>query len=376
MIRLEGVTRRYGEKTAVDELSFEVAEGEVCVLIGPSGCGKTTTLRMINRLIEPTGGRILIAGRDIMSLPVEELRRGLGYVIQSIGLFPHLTVAGNISVVPRLLGWDKARMAARADELLRLVGLPPEAYREKYPRQLSGGEAQRVGVARALAADPPVLLMDEPFGAVDPLNRERLQTEFARIQRELRKTVIFVTHDIDEAIRLADKIVIMRDGKLQQFGSPEELLNHPANKFVHDFVGADRALKRLVRVKVADVMRSPATVFADAGEVGFREAAGRRRFTYVLEPDGRLLGWIDTRDLDHGMSAEDAITLVDAGEASVGPDTSLRDALSRMLGLGFRSIAVTDDQCRLIGEVTFSSVEAAMAEGDEHIATPAQVDAG
>lgn len=376
MIRLEGVTRRYGDTPAVDDLSFEVAEGEVCVLIGPSGCGKTTTLRMINRLIEPSGGRILVEGRDIMSLPAEELRRGLGYVIQSIGLFPHLTVAGNISVVPRLLGWDKARMAARADELLQRVGLPPDGYRDKYPRQLSGGEAQRVGVARALAADPPVLLMDEPFGAVDPLNRERLQTEFARIQRELHKTVIFVTHDIDEAIRLADKVAIMREGRLQQFASPEEVLNHPANKFVHDFVGADRALKRLVRVRVSDVMRSPATVFANAGEIGLREAAGRRRFTYVLEPDGRLLGWIDTRDLDRGVSAEDAITHVDADEASVRPDTSLRDALSRMLGLGFRSIAVTDDDCRLLGEVTFASVEAAMAEGDEHIAKPTGDDVG
>ncbi len=376
MIRLEGVTRRYGDTVAVDDLSFEVAEGEVCVLIGPSGCGKTTTLRMINRLIEPTGGRILVQGRDIMSLPVEELRRSLGYVIQSIGLFPHLTVAGNISVVPRLLGWDKPRMAKRADELLQLLGLPPDAYRDKYPRQLSGGEAQRVGVARALAADPPVLLMDEPFGAVDPLNRERLQTEFARIQRELRKTVIFVTHDIDEAIRLADKIAIMRDGKLQQFDTPEEVLNHPANKFVHDFVGADRALKRLVRVKVSDVMRSPATVLMDAGDIGMREAAGRRRFTYVLEPDGRLIGWIDTRDIDRGLSAEDAITRVDPGEASVRPDTSLRDALSRMLGLGFRSIAVTDEHCRLLGEVTFASVEAAMSEGDEHIAAPVEADAG
>jgi len=376
MIRLEGVTRRYGDTVAVDDLSFEVAEGEVCVLIGPSGCGKTTTLRMINRLIEPTGGRILVQGRDIMSLPAEELRRGLGYVIQSIGLFPHLTVAGNISVVPRLLGWDKPRMAKRADELLQLVGLPPDAYRDKYPRQLSGGEAQRVGVARALAADPPVLLMDEPFGAVDPLNRERLQTEFARIQRELRKTVIFVTHDIDEAIRLADKIAIMRDGRLQQFDSPEEVLNHPANKFVHDFVGADRALKRLVRVKVSDVMRSPATVLMDAGEIGHREAAGRRRFTYVLEPDGRLVGWIDTQDLDRGVSAEDALTRVDPEEASVRPDTSLRDALSRMLGLGFRSIAVTDEHSKLLGEVTFASVEAAMSEGDERIAAPVADDAG
>jgi osmoprotectant transport system ATP-binding protein len=376
MIRLEGVTRLYGDAVAVDDLSFEVPEGEVCVLIGPSGCGKTTTLRMINRLVEPTSGRILIEGRDITSLPVEDLRRGLGYVIQSVGLFPHLTVAGNIAVVPRLLGWDAARIAARVDELLGLVGLLPEEFRNTYPRQLSGGEAQRVGVARALAADPPVLLMDEPFGAVDPLNRQRLQTEFARIQRELHKTVIFVTHDIDEAITLADKIAIMRDGHLQQFASPEEILDHPANRFVHDFAGADRALKRLVRVKAGDVMRSPATVFVNAGEVGLREAAGRRRFTYVLEPGGFLLGWIDTHDLDRGIAAEKAITLVDACEVSVRPDTSLRDALSRMLGLGFRSISVTDDQCRLLGEITFASVEAALAEGDAQPAPPSEDDVG
>ncbi|PKQ21051.1 MAG: glycine betaine ABC transporter ATP-binding protein [Actinobacteria bacterium HGW-Actinobacteria-6] len=367
MIRLEDITRRYGDETAVDSLSLEIAEGEVCVLIGPSGCGKTTTLRMINRLIEPTSGHIFVDDRDILSLPAEELRRGLGYVIQSIGLFPHLTVAGNICVVPRLLGWEKSRMVDRVDELLKLVGLDPNAYRDKYPRQLSGGEAQRVGVARALAADPPVLLMDEPFGAVDPLNRERLQSEFARIQRELKKTVIFVTHDIDEAIRLADKIAIMRDGKLQQFDTPEEVLNHPANKFVHDFVGADRALKRLVRVRVEDVMRSPATVLDGADLLTLQVGAGRRRFAYVVEPDGRLIGWVDTLGLDEGSVPEAALTRVVPADASVRPDDSLRDALSRMLGLGFRSIAVTDRNDVLLGEVTFAAVEDAMTEGDEHI---------
>jgi len=254
VITFDSVTKRYAEKTAVDSLSLEVPEGEVCVLIGPSGCGKTTTLRMVNRLIEPTSGRILVNGTDVTTADVQELRRGLGYVIQSVGLFPHLTVADNIGVVPRLLEWDKGRMAERADALLTLVGLKADEYRAKYPAQLSGGEAQRVGVARALAADPPVLLMDEPFGAVDPLNRERLQAEFARIQRELKKTVIFVTHDIDEAIRLADRVAIMRDGRLQQYDTPESVLDHPANRFVHDFVGADRALKRLVRARVADVM--------------------------------------------------------------------------------------------------------------------------
>jgi len=367
MIRLEGVTKRYGERLAVDGLSLEVAEGEVCVLIGPSGCGKTTTLRMINRLIEPTSGRILVDGRDVMSMRPEELRRGLGYVIQSIGLFPHLTVEQNIGVVPHLLGWDKPRMAERARELLGLVGLDPEGYLGKYPRQLSGGEAQRVGVARALAADPPVLLMDEPFGAVDPLNRERLQMEFARIQRELHKTVIFVTHDIDEAIRLADKVAIMRDGRLEQFDSPEEVLNHPASKFVHDFVGTDRALKRLVRVRVEDVMRSPAIVREGAEEIAFRVAAGRRRFVYVVDAENRLAGWLDSDDLTPGSDPAEALTRVDPAESSVRADASLRDALSRMLGLGFRAIAVTDESDRLVGEVTFSAVEDAMTEGDEHV---------
>ncbi|MBN2405541.1 MAG: betaine/proline/choline family ABC transporter ATP-binding protein [Coriobacteriia bacterium] len=376
MIRLEGVTRRYGDELAVDDLSLEVAEGEVCVLIGPSGCGKTTTLRMINRLIEPSGGSIMVNGRNVMSMRPEELRRGLGYVIQSIGLFPHLSVERNIGVVPHLLGWDKQRMAERARELLHLVGLDPEVYLGKYPRQLSGGEAQRVGVARALAADPPVLLMDEPFGAVDPLNRERLQAEFARIQRELHKTVLFVTHDIDEAIRLADKVAIMRDGRLQQFASPEEVLNHPANKFVHDFVGADRALKRLVRVRVEDVMRSPAIVQEGSEELAFRVAAGRRRFVYVIDAAGKLVGWMDTADLEPDMDPAEALTRVDPAQASVRSDASLRDALSRMLGLGFRAIAVTDDKCRLVGEVTFAAVEEAMTEGDEHITNIAEEDAG
>jgi osmoprotectant transport system ATP-binding protein len=376
MIRLEGVTRRYGGEVAVDNLSLEVADGEVCVLIGPSGCGKTTTLRMINRLIDPTSGHILVNGRDVMSMRPEELRRGLGYVIQSIGLFPHLTVEQNIGVVPHLLGWEKSRIAERASELLVLVGLDPAGHLGKYPRQLSGGEAQRVGVARALAADPPVLLMDEPFGAVDPLNRERLQAEFGRIQRELHKTVIFVTHDIDEAIRLADKLAIMRDGTLQQFASPEEVLNHPANKFVHDFVGADRALKRLVRVRVEDVMRSPAIVREGAEEIAYRVAAGRRRFVYVIDVNGKLLGWVDTDDITPDTNLTDAMTLIDATEASVRVDASLRDALSRMLGLGFRAIAVTDEHSRLVGEVTFTAVEGAMTEGDEHISNIAEEDAG
>ena len=366
MITFESVTKRYAEKTAVDSLTFEVPQGEVCVLIGPSGCGKTTTLRMVNRLIEPTSGRILVNGTDATAMNVEELRRGLGYVIQSVGLFPHLTVADNIGVVPRLLDWDKRRIAERADELLALVGLAPEEYRAKYPVQLSGGEAQRVGVARALAADPPVLLMDEPFGAVDPLNRERLQAEFARIQRDLKKTVIFVTHDIDEAIRLADRVAIMRDGRLQQYDTPEAVLEHPANRFVHDFIGADRALKRLVRARVSDVMLPVPSVSLSADADAVRTAAGTRRFVYVHDAGGRLAGWLDVGELDTGASVSEVAVRIDPADASIWTDATLRDALSRMLGLGVRSIPVTDEQQRLAGEVSLETVEAAIAEYAPH----------
>ena len=369
MITFEHVTKRYGDKTAVDDLTFEVGKGEVCVLIGPSGCGKTTTMRMVNRLIEPTSGRILVDGTDVTKLKPEVLRRRLGYAIQSVGLFPHLTVAENIGVVPRLLGWEAPRMAARATELLSLVGLDPAEYARKYPRQLSGGEAQRIGVARALAADPPALLMDEPFGAVDPLNRERLQAEFSRIQRELGKTVIFVTHDIDEAIRLADRIAIMREGHLEQYDTPEAVLDRPANAFVRDFVGADRALKRLVRVRVTDVMRDAPSVH-EADVASLRPSAGTTAscFVYVVDAGGRLLGWVDTRELARVTTPADALTRVDAAQASVPEDASLKEALSRMLGLGFRSIAVTGAGGRLLGEVQFHDIEGAMGQSDAHLA--------
>src|SRR5512132_1530571 len=255
MITLTELTKQYpGSPTAaVDHISLTVSEGEVCVLIGPSGCGKTTTMRLINRMIEPTSGKIELLGRDVTHMDGVELRRGIGYVIQQVGLFPHLTIGDNVATVPRLLGWPKPRQRERAEELLNLVGLDPATYRDRFPAQLSGGERQRVGVARALAADPPILLMDEPFGAVDPIVRERLQNELLRLQDELAKTILFVTHDIDEAIKMGDLLVVLRvGGVLAQFGPPAEVLASPASDFVARFVGADRGLKRLSLTRVAE----------------------------------------------------------------------------------------------------------------------------
>jgi len=247
-IVLEQVSKRYpsAKSAAVDEISMEIPAGEIVILVGPSGCGKTTTMRMINRLIEPTSGKIRIDGEDVLSLDDVKLRRKIGYVIQQIGLFPHLSITQNVSLVPRMLKWDKRRINDRVDEMLMLVGLEPSEFRDRYPRQLSGGQQQRVGVARALAADPPVMLMDEPFGAVDPINRARLQDEFLSVQEKLRKTIVFVTHDFDEAIKMGDRIAVLDQGaKIAQYAAPEEILSGPANDFVEGFVGQGATLKRL-----------------------------------------------------------------------------------------------------------------------------------
>lgn len=258
MIELHGVTKRYGATLAVDDVSLFVPEGELTVVLGPSGCGKTTLLRTINRMVEIDAGEVLINGRSVAALPPQELRRQIGYAIQSVGLFPHMSVRRNIATVPRLLGWDKKRINKRVDELLWLVGLDPQGYADKRPSELSGGEAQRVGVARALAADPPVLLMDEPFGALDPINRERLQHEFAALHRRLGKTVVFVTHDVEEAVLLADRIVLMREGRIVQAAPPEELWRAPEDGFVREFFGDEFGLRVLSRHKVADLRLGPA----------------------------------------------------------------------------------------------------------------------
>ena len=267
-IEFRNVSKQFaGGRNAVEQLSFAVEEGTTMALVGPSGCGKTTSLKMINRLTDPTDGEILVQGRSITTLPLLELRRSLGYVIQYIGLFPHMTVADNIAVVPKMLKWPTVKIDARVDELLDLVGLPPAEYRHRRPRALSGGQQQRVGVARALAADPPILLMDEPFGALDPITRQRLQDELVQIQRKLHKTIVIVTHDMDEAVRLGDHIAVLQNGHLVQLGSPAAVLAKPANDFVASLLGHDRLLKLLRKTTVGTVMaRSPITT--DAPRIG------------------------------------------------------------------------------------------------------------
>lgn len=291
MIRLSHVTKRYDgqDRAAVHDFTLTVPTGEVCVLVGPSGCGKSTTLRMINRLIEPDEGTIAVGGTDIRDLSPEELRRGIGYAIQGVGLFPHWTVKENIGVVPWLRAWEQPRIDARVSELLDLVGLEPGAYAGKYPDELSGGEAQRVGVARALAADPPVLLMDEPFGAVDPLTRDRLQDEFVGIQQRLKKTVVFVTHDMDEAVRLGDRIAIMREGRLVQEDLPERILAYPADDFVAGFVGDERALKRLSLAPVREALGAPGAAAGCAASVP-EHATLRDALARILETGEPVVG--------------------------------------------------------------------------------------
>ena len=330
---------------AVDALSLEVPAGEICVLVGPSGCGKTTAMRMVNRMIEITGGDILLDGESVTKRRPAELRREIGYAIQQVGLFPHMTVAGNIATVPRLLGWDKQRIAARIDELLELVSLDPAETRDRYPGQLSGGQRQRVGVARALAVDPPLMLMDEPFGAIDPINRERLQNEFLRLQQEIRKTVVFVTHDIDEAIKMGDRIAVMqKGGHLAQYATPAELLSSPANAFVEDFVGADRGLKRLALERVRDVDLWRAPLVRDGEE----SPAGDYDIDYplVVDESGRPVRWLS------GSRAEPVVEL----------DDVLRDALSEMLEQETMYAPVVDQRGAVAGVLSIEIIGHTIAQ--------------
>lgn len=360
MIELQHVSKLFGDTKAVDSVDLKIEKGEVCVLIGPSGCGKSTTLKMINRMIDRYDGTILIDGRENKMRKPELLRRTIGYVIQSIGLFPHMNVCDNITVVPRLLKWEKNRIEQRALELMELIGLDHKLYGRKYPHELSGGEAQRIGVARALAADPPILLMDEPFGAVDPLGRLVLQNEFLAIQKRLKKTVVFVTHDLDEAIRLADRIAIMNDGEIVQYDIPETILSSPVNSFVRDFVGSDRSLKKLARYDAARAMREPDAVNIDDESLKerlFEMVQRGLRFSWAIGADGRLKGWID---LKHPLFSSDPLsgyTEISVPDVAVGPEYSLKSVLSRMLGQGIKNIPVIDREEKLIGEITLHDIE-------------------
>jgi osmoprotectant transport system ATP-binding protein len=361
-IRLDHVEKRFADvgRPAVTDLSLDIPEGELIALVGPSGCGKTTTLRMINRLEEPTGGRIELGGVDARAVPVHELRRGIGYVIQQTGLFPHRTIADNIATVPGLLGWDKARTRSRVDELVTLVGLDPDLL-PRYPAELSGGQQQRVGVARALAADPPILLMDEPYSAVDPIVRTRLQDELVTLQRRLRKTVVFVTHDVDEAIKLADRIAILAvGGVLQQYDRPAELLKAPANEFVASFLGRERALRRMALLTVADAEpRLGPVVAAGASPDDARRVMSEHRVDWVGVLEGRrLLGWVDAEHLD-GQA-----TVADAGPrpfaAFVSMTTVLREALDTIVSSKTRVAVVVDDANNYSGMVTIDDIASAM----------------
>ncbi|WP_405018928.1 betaine/proline/choline family ABC transporter ATP-binding protein [Kitasatospora sp. NBC_00070] len=359
-IELEQLTKRYpgSANPAVDSVSMEIAAGETVILVGPSGCGKSTTLRMINRLIEPTSGRIRIGGEDVTDIDPVKLRRRIGYAIQSSGLFPHLTVAENIAQVPRMLGWDKKRVKERVEEMLDLVGLDPREFHDRYPRRLSGGQQQRVGVARALAADPPVLLMDEPFGAVDPITRDHLQDELIRLQHELHKTIVFVTHDFDEAIKLGDRIAVLREqSRIAQFDTPEAILTNPADEFVSGFVGAGAALKRLNLTRVRDVGVAdwPAVSADEPLQVIFnRLRIGGVSELLVLDRHSRPYKWLRRGDLARARGS-----LARAGTPvthTVSRDATLRDALEAVLTDSSGRVPITGRRGEYLGVVDMETL--------------------
>jgi len=365
-ILLDGVTKRYDGQSdaAVDNITLEIPAGEIVMLVGPSGCGKTTTMKMINRLIEPTSGRILIGEDDVTQRDPDQLRRHIGYVIQGAGLFPHLTVGDNIAIVPRLLKWDKKRIAARIDELLDLVSLDPAQYRDRYPRELSGGQQQRVGVARALAADPPVLLMDEPFGAVDPITRQRLQDELLRLQEELRKTIVFVTHDFDEAVKLGDRIAILQAGsRIVQYDSPERILAEPADDFVRGFVGAGAALKQLTLTRVRDVDLHEAAVARVGGNPAKAIEAARaldREHVIVLDDQERPQRWMSLGELQN----PNALQRVPRDEELevVTLASTLNDSLDSMLTSSHGVVVVTGRRNTYQGVIRVETIMDAMED--------------
>jgi osmoprotectant transport system ATP-binding protein len=365
MLRLRELTKRYRgqDRPAVDRLSLDVAAGELMVFVGPSGCGKTTTLKMINRLVEPTSGSIELDGEDVTHVDPNRLRRRIGYVIQQAGLLPHLTVGANVALVPRLLGWRSARVRARVDEMLELVGLDPAEHRDRYPRELSGGQQQRVGVARALAGDPPVLLMDEPFGATDPLTRERLQNELLRVQAEVRKTIVLVTHDIDEAIKLGDRIAVFGErSRLAQVGTPDEVLGRPADPYVKRFVGAGASLKRLHLVRLDAVPARPfptARVTDDPALVRDLVVRSRSGSVLLLDAAERPVAWVAADDLTPLPADLAGVGL--PATATLTAEATLHDALDVMLGTDGAGVILVDGDGRFRGVVGLDEVMAHVA---------------
>lgn len=355
MIKFENVSKAYEENNVVKNLSFEVNKGEICVLIGPSGCGKSTTLKMINRLVEPTEGTVTIEGRDVRDFRPEILRRRIGYVIQNIGLFPHLSVKENISVVPKLLKWEKSKIDKRVSELMHLMGMQESQFLKKYPSELSGGQAQRIGVARALAADPDIVLMDEPFGALDPVTKSGLQNEILRLQKKVHKTIVFVTHDIDEAVKLADMIAVMNEGKIVAYDRPESILNNKENEFIKKFIGFDRALKKLTRLYVEDFIKPHKSIkTSDLSEFVKRKIESEI-FVWVLDDSGELKGWLNNDDSINFTDNIESLIVTGIENLPISPDCSLKDALSVMMSENVVTLPVVDNK-RLIGEIRLADI--------------------
>ncbi|WP_116715645.1 ABC transporter ATP-binding protein [Euzebya tangerina] len=365
MIRLEGVSKTYPGTTvpAVSDLDLEIPEGEILVLVGPSGCGKSTTLRLINRMIEPSSGRIIFDGEDVTSVDADKLRRRIGYVIQQIGLFPHLTIKANIATVPKLLGWSNDRIESRVDELLDLVGMDPGQYRDRFPKELSGGQAQRVGVARALAADPPVMLMDEPFGAIDPITRDRLQNEFLRVQEELKKTIVFVTHDIDEAIKMGDRIAVLGEqSRIAQFDTPERILAFPVDDFVSDFIGSGATLKGLNLERVRDIKLDDFPRVASGSPRREVQAAMETTpdgWAMVVDEGERPLRWVHRSDLERTDKP-----LVEVGQPidTIEQNATLRDALELMLHSSTACATVVDKDQAYVGVIRMTTLNERIEE--------------
>ncbi len=362
MISYEHVTKIYGEGksavTALSDVSLTVERGKIVVLLGPSGCGKTTLLRCTNRLESITRGKILIAGKDIMNMDVIGLRRQIGYVIQNIGLFPHKTIAENIAVVPKLMGWDAERIAKRVDELLTMLRLDPEIFRSRYPAELSGGQQQRVGVARALAADPEILLMDEPFAAIDPINREQIQDEFLKLQEQLKKTIVFVSHDIHEAVKMGDMIALFNQGRLVQYDPPEVLLTHPKNKYVADFVGADRALKVLSIILAKDIMDpEPSNIVKGQDSAqDVLKVMEKKGWEYAIVIDqGKPVGYVESQNLKYERGH--VIELAESYPVHIFKRTPARDILSYMLMSDLSHLCVVDDNGYFVGTVTYDDIK-------------------